>query len=257
MKYLFPLSVIVAVLLSTCSENKNSKQEAILIDSTLYKTETLIIKKLSDRVYQHITFLATQDFGKVDCNGMIVIDSGEAIVFDTPTDSTATVELLNWLAKNQLKVKAIIPTHFHNDCVGGLKEFHSHEIPSYAHALTIDFLKQQPDAVIPQNGFEGSLTLQVGTIEVQAYFPGAGHTSDNIIGYVPSENAMFGGCLVKALGASKGYLGDADTLAWSATMIKLKAKYPRLRIVIPGHGQTSDAELLDYTEQLFHQENHP
>jgi metallo-beta-lactamase class B len=53
------------------------------------------------------------------------------------------------------------------------------------------------------------------------------------------------------VGASKGYLGDADTLMWSVTIAKLKAKYPQLKVVIPGHGKPGGVELLDYTEQLF------
>ncbi len=217
----------------------------------LYITETLIIKQLTDHVYQHITFLSTQSFGKVDCNGMIVVDSNEAIVFDTPSDSASTVELLRWLDKNEFKVKAIIPTHFHLDCVGGLNEFHAHGIPSYAHSLTIDFLKQQAGAIIPQNAFDNNLALTAGVLQVQAYFPGVGHTRDNIIGYVPSENVMFGGCLVKSVGAGKGNLADADTTSWSETMSNVQQKFPNPTIVIPGHGETGNSELLKYTQNLF------
>src|SRR5690606_17666948 len=47
--------------------------------NTVYQSENLIIEKLSENVYQHISFLQTNDFGKVDCNGMIVVNQNEAI----------------------------------------------------------------------------------------------------------------------------------------------------------------------------------
>lgn len=243
----------IIILLGSCVQPQSTQKEESA--NILYQSETLIVKKLTAHVYQHITFLSTQSFGKVDCNGMIVADNGEAIVFDTPGDSTSTAELLDWLDMNQLKVKAIIPTHFHLDCVGGLNEFHTHGTPSYAHSLTINLLKQQPGASIPQNGFEGNFTITAGTLEVQAYFPGAGHTRDNIVGYVPAENVMFGGCLVKALGAGKGNLADADTAAWSATMLKVQNQFANTTLVIPGHGETGNSELLKYTQQLFTPKN--
>lgn len=245
------LLVCTIILLFNACTQPGAKQQTKQTDSMLYITETLIIKQLTDHVYQHITFLSTQSFGKVDCNGMIVVDNNEAIVFDTPADSISTVELLGWLDKSGFKVKAIIPTHFHLDCVGGLNEFHANGIPSYAHSLTINFLKQQAGAIVPQNTFEDSVTLTAGNLQVQAYFLGAGHTRDNIIGYVPAENVMFGGCLVKSVGAGKGNLADADTTSWSETMSNVQQKFPNPTIVIPGHGETGNSELLKYTQNLF------
>ncbi len=226
-------------------------------DSTVYETETLIVKKLSGHVYQHITFLNTESFGRVACNGMIIVNGNEAIVFDTPTDDAGTNALLNYLATQEKTVKAVVATHFHNDCVGGLQEFHARGIPSYANNLTIQLIKEKAEGIVPQNGFDQELELQVGQQPVITTFIGSGHTHDNVVAYFPAQQTLFGGCLVKEVGASKGYLGDADTLMWSATIAKLKAKYPQLKVVIPGHGKPGGAELLDYTEKLFQVTNHP
>jgi metallo-beta-lactamase class B len=49
--------------------------------------------------------------------------------------------------------------------------------------------------------------------KITAKFFGEGHTKDNVVGYFPSENVMFGGCLVKELNASKGYLGFAEKVS--------------------------------------------
>lgn len=216
-----------------------------------YVTETLEIHKISDHVYQHISFLNTESFGKVDCNGMIVFDQGEAIIFDTPADNETSTELISWV-ENELHatIKAIIPTHFHADCLGGLDAFHQKGIPSYANNLTIE-LARSGDKTLPENGFDNLLELEVGNKKVIAEFNGEGHTRDNVIGYVPDEKVIFGGCLIKTLNASKGNLEDANTDSWSATVAKLKDKYPDTKQVIPGHGKLGGTDLLDYTVQLF------
>jgi metallo-beta-lactamase class B len=215
------------------------------------KSQTLVVEKIANHVYQHISFLETQSFGKVTCNGMIVYDKNEAIIFDTPTDNTTSAELINWVEKNlKCKIKAIIPTHFHEDCVGGLEEFHKRGIPSYANNLTITMtrLNHYP---IPKNGFDTLLELKVGDKKVYAQYFGEGHTKDNVIGYFPEEKTIFGGCLIKESGAGKGNLADANVDVWSLTVAKLKETYPDTKHVIPGHGKVGGTELFDYTIKLF------
>ena len=217
------------------------------------KSETLVIQKISDHVYQHTSFLDTESFGKVPCNGMIVFDSNEAIIFDTPADKNTSLELIDWVENNlNCKIKAIIPTHFHADCLGSLDEFHKHEVPSYANNVTIE-LARSNNSAIPENGFHNLLELKVGNKKVVAEFIGEGHTKDNIIGYFPYERIMFGGCLIKEVNAGKGNLEDANSNDWSSTVRKLKEKYPDTKIVIPGHGKYGGTELLDYTIKLFEQ----
>jgi metallo-beta-lactamase class B len=91
----------------------------------------------------------------------------------------------------------------------------------------------------------------VGNEKIIAKFFGEGHTKDNIVGYFPSENVLFGGCLIKELNANKGYLGDATLADWSNTVQKIKKEYPKVKIVVPGHGDYGNAKLLDYTIHLF------
>lgn len=221
--------------------------------SIVYNSDNLIIQKLSNHVYEHISFLNTNDFGRVDCNGMIVVNGTEAIVFDTPSDDESSEELINYITeKLQCKIKAIIPTHFHEDCVAGLESFNKYNIPSYASNKTIELLKNK-DKIFskPIKGFDNSLTLNIGDKKVYAEYFGEGHTKDNIIGYFPEDNVIFGGCLIKASGAKKGNLEDANVSVWSATVRKLKQKYPQTKIVIPGHGKWGGTDLFDYTIKLF------
>jgi len=239
--------LIISLILFACNGAKQTP------DAQNYQSETLIIQKVAGHVYQHTSYLVTESFGKVACNGMVVFDKSEAIIFDTPTNNNAAAELINWVEdKLDCKVKAIIPTHFHADCLGGLEAFHKHGIPSYAHNLTIQ-LATSNNSNIPQNGFSNLLQLEVGDKKVLVQFFGEGHTKDNVIGYFPEEKVLFGGCLIKEMGAGKGNLEDANVQAWPATVAKLKEKYPDTKIVIPGHGKSGGTELLDYTIKLFGQ----
>ncbi len=216
-----------------------------------YISEVLEVHKISDRVYRHVSFLDTDSFGKVSCNGMIIVNGGEAVVFDTPTTATASTELIDWIVNSlNCKIIAILPTHFHSDCLGGIATFHERNISSYAHKRTIEYANENIKNT-PKNEFETQLELMVGGKKIIAEFFGEGHTKDNIIGYFQEEKVIFGGCLIKSLNAQKGYLGDANVKDWSSTVRKLKAKYGGARIVIPGHGKVGGIDLLDYTINLF------
>ncbi|WPR73788.1 subclass B1 metallo-beta-lactamase [Algoriphagus sp. NG3] len=220
----------------------------------IYESETLQIEQISPNTYVHISYLNTDDFGRVSCNGMIVINDGEALVFDTPANEEASVELLDWLENGQqTSVKGVVATHFHWDCLGGLNEFHARGIPSYASNKTIELAKSA-GYPIPKNGFKKKMKLNTGNIEVVNQFLGEGHTKDNFVAFVSSDHVLFGGCMIKELGAGNGYLGDANVPAWSATVRKVKAAYPDVQIVIPGHGKVGGPELLDYTEEMFEKE---
>ena len=216
-----------------------------------YDSDNLKINGLTQHAWVHISYLNTEKYGKVPCNGMIVVDRGEAIVFDTPTNNWASEELIEWIENlNNVKVKAVVVTHFHADCLGGLEAFHKNNIPSFALNRTIALAKREV-MTMPQNGFESKLELKVGRKKVLSEFWGPGHTEDNIIGYFPSEKVMFGGCLIKTKGASKGNLNDANVSEWSNTVVRLKDEYPNAEVVIPGHGKTGGIDLFDYTIALF------
>jgi len=265
MKLFLTCAFILGLAYLTCKEssskynlaNHNAKNEITskrFVDSIIvYQSENLIIKKLSNHIYEHISYLNTDDFGRVACNGMLVVNDNEGVVFDTPTDQKSSLELINFVI-NDLKcnIKAIIPTHFHEDCVGGIAEFEAHNIPTYATNQTIELLETNglkfSKAI---NHFDTSLSLTIGDKKVYAEYFGEGHTKDNIVGYFPDDNAVFGGCLIKAVGASKGYLGDANISEWPKTVEKVKQTYPNAKIVIPGHGKYGNTELFDYTIKLF------
>lgn len=236
------------------SKTKTELTNGLLIDSLIiYQTENLLIKRLSKHIYVHTSFLKTEDFGKVACNGMLVVNENKGVVFDTPTGNKSSLELINFITKElKSEIVAIIPTHFHEDCTGGIKEFNKHNIPTYITKQTIGLLNNNGQSLSKEvKEFEDNLILNLGSKKVYAEYFGEGHTRDNIVGYFPADNAIFGGCLIKSVGANKGYLGDANTTEWSMTVRKIKLKYKKPEIIIPGHGKWGNTELLEYTIKLF------
>lgn len=241
------LVLVISATFLKCSSLKKVAFKPIEV----YKTNSLIVIQVAENSFKHTSFLQTNDFGNVPCNGLIVRSSNEVIIFDTPTNDSSSEELIKWITGSlHCKINAIIPTHFHDDCLGGLKAFHKNNIPSYAFLKTIELAKKNNYAV-PKNSFSDSLILKAGDETVTARFLGEGHTIDNVVGYFAGDNVLFGGCLIKELGASKGYLGDANVKDWSATVERVKKEYPEAKIIVPGHGEHGNQKLLDYTITLF------
>ncbi len=223
-------------------------------DKFVYQTENLKIERLAEDVYVHISYLKFNG-ENVPCNGMVYINKGEAIVFDTPTDNTASEELILWIRNTlKAKIKAVIVNHSHTDCLGGLKTFHKNKIPSYSCKLTQQFAKEE-QITVPQHGFDSLQIITVGEVKIINRFFGEGHTRDNIVSYIPSEKIMFGGCLIKALKADKGNISEANVKAWSETVKKVAKAYPDVKIIVPGHGVPGGVDLLDYTIRLFENDN--
>jgi metallo-beta-lactamase class B len=247
----FKIGTLIIIVVSIVNINWSAENKKGFKPHEIYKSKDLIITQISQNSFKHTSYLQTDEFGNVPCNGLIVRNKTETIIFDTPTKDEGSEELIKWIKDSlHCEINAIIPTHFHNDCLGGLKAFHENNIPSYANYKTIELAKEN-EFEVPQNGFEDSLVLKVGSENIIAKYFGEGHTKDNIIGYFKSEEVMFGGCLIKELNANKGYLGDANVNEWSNTVEKIKKKYPAVKIVVPGHGAHGNKKLLDYTINLF------
>jgi metallo-beta-lactamase class B len=241
------LIIVISIALLECTPQKHKE----FTPKKVFESKDLIIVQLTENSFKHVSFKQTNDFGNVPCNGLIVSNNNEVIIFDTPTNDKSSEILIKWI-KNVLrcKINAVVPTHFHDDCLGGLKAFDDNNIPSYVFYKTIELSKEN-NFVMPKNSFSDSLVLKVGNEKVIVKFFGEGHTKDNVVGYFPCENIMFGGCLIKEVGASKGYLNDANITDWPNTVEKVKREYPNVKIVIPGHGEHGNKQLLDYTIKLF------
>lgn len=220
--------------------------------------DDLEVVRLSAHVWQHITTEYSPTFGAYTANGLVYINGGEAVLIDTPPSESQTRALINWFAQNfsGTKWKAVVVDHFHADALGGLNVLHQLGVPSYAHERCPQLLAEKNDRYErPQHVFSKKLVLSVGGGKIVSFYPGEGHTRDNIVCYIKDENILFGGCLVKCLDAGKGNIADANVGAWSATVRKVKRKFKNVRMVVPGHGPAGDGSLLEYTIDLFEQDS--
>ncbi|MEL7122047.1 MAG: MBL fold metallo-hydrolase, partial [Bacteroidota bacterium] len=155
------------------------------------------ITSLSKKTFIHVSYLEFQG-GKVACNGLIYVNKGKAIVFDTPNTNEDAQTLIRLIETQlQAKVEAVVINHFHIDCLGGLAAFHEAGATSYANQRTIE-LAMKDWEVLPKNGFEGYCEIEISGKKVINEFIGKGHTNDNIISYNPDEKVMFGGSMIKS-----------------------------------------------------------
>lgn len=135
--------------------------------------------------------------------------------------------------------------------MGGLSYLKSKEVKSFANQKTINIANEK-DLPVPQYGFSDSLTIHFQDIPVECYYLGGGHTIDNILIWLPTEDILFGGCCIKDLNSiNLGNLSDADIAAWPVTMQKIKEKFTEPKIVIPGHGAVGGCELIQHTIELL------
>ena len=213
-------------------------------------SEILKIKKLRESVYLHTSFLEFNN-NKVPCNGLFWVKNNEAIIFDSPADSLSAALLIEHLLKNEIRIKAVIAHHFHEDCTGGLMAFHAQGVESFASQHTINLCLSDRLLPAPKNALNQNQPLTLGNDTVLTHFFGEAHTKDNMISYIPSEKTLFGGCALKELNGSRGYLGDANVNTWSTTVSKIKIAYPEIELAIPGHGEPGGMELLDFTINMF------
>ncbi len=250
MKNLLYLTWIFCITLAftNCKTQESAKNVFPIV---VYKSPTLEIVQIAPNSYVHISDLQTESYGKVPCNGVVFIENQQAVVADTTTDEKSSGELIRWIHnERQASIIGVIPTHYHEDNVGGLRAFQEKEIPTYLyHGTQVELQKKEYDnsTIV----FESKEKIPLGMQNIEVEFLGEGHTKDNIVAYFSKDKVLFGGCLVKAKGANKGYVGEANVKEWPNTITKVQKQYPNAKIVIPGHGAFGDSSLLEYTRELF------
>jgi metallo-beta-lactamase class B len=223
-------------------------------DKSWTVTDSLEVVQIAPSVWQHITLQYYPAFGTFTSNGLIYRSGNEAVIMDTPASEQQSRALLKWLAQTypDLTVKAVITNHFHEDALGGLAVFHKAGIDSYGHHRTKRLLlKEDKDAEPPRHSFKLVDEVHVGAKVIINFYPGPAHTDDNIVSWIPEERILFGGCMVKSIGANKGNVADANLKNWSRAIRKVLKKFPDAKLVVPGHGPVGDASLLEYTADLF------
>jgi metallo-beta-lactamase class B len=206
------------------------------------------ITRLTDKAY--LIQSSYSGNGHLDCNNLLIIDSKDIVLVNTPATDSLTVVMLDCIAeKFKRKVTKVIVSHFHDDSSGGLQVTSKRGITSYGFSKTRDLLKSQNKNI--DVVFSDSLRIPLQTTVLCLYYFGAGHSVDNIVTWLPDEKILFGGCLMKSLDATdKGNIKDADLTAWPVTVQKVKNRFSNARIVIPGHSSIGDYSVFDHTIKI-------
>jgi glyoxylase-like metal-dependent hydrolase (beta-lactamase superfamily II) len=89
-----------------------------------------------------------------------------------------------------------------------------------------------PGLTWPTQTFETAMTVFLGKRRVDIMAIGAGHTSGDIVAYVPDAQVMFSGDLVEYHSAC--YCGDAHLREWPQTLDAIRDIDPRA--LVPGRG---------------------
>lgn len=182
----------------------------------------------------------------------MVTDEG-VILIDTPWDKTQFRPLLDSIEKrHKKKVKLCLVTHFHDDRTAGLDYFRKMGIATYSSYSTKKLCAErgEPQAEFT---FKNDTVFTLASHKFETYYPGTGHTSDNIVVWFPAEKILYGGCFVKSTeNESLGYIADGDTVVWKSSVLKLMKKYPKPAYVVPGHFKGSKgSKALKHTYTLL------
>ena len=203
----------------------------------------LKIEKLDEGVYVHTSFEEVNGWGVVPKHGLVVLVNTEAYLIDTPFTAKDTEKLVTWFVERGYKIKGSISSHFHSDSTGGIEWLNSQSIPTYASELTNELLKKD-GKVQAKNSFSGASYWLVKK-KIEVFYPGPGHTPDNVVVWLPENRVLFGGCFVKPYGL--GNLDDANVEAWPHSAEILMSRYGNAKLVVPGHSDIGIASLLKLT----------
>ena len=247
------------------------------------------IDTISDDLYyseiMDSTFVIIHKFpGK--CNSMFILSGNNTgVLIDTPNETTGTKSLLDWINLNFGNLELIaINTGFHNDNLGGNEYLRSKGIKIYGSSLTTRLITERANdlkgivmemtanienkkyyddfknvAFLPPTDtfdIEKGLKLTVGKEMFDIYFPGESHTADNLVVYISNKKILFGGCMIFSIPQKKpGYIADANMIEWPESVTHVQNRYKDIKIVVPGHGDWGNIDLLQHTIDILNKWN--
>lgn len=215
-------------------------------------TSDLEIRELQPGIWEHTSWHTFPNGIRYPSNGLIVVEDDSVLLIDTAWGVTATEDLLDWIETElELPVSAVIATHSHDDRMGGAPVLAERGIPLFAHPLSVPLAVSRGWPEPRSLGrLEPGDAREYGSVEV--FYPGAAHTVDNIMIWLPEPRLLAGGCAVKSADAmTMGYVDDADLDEWPLSMRRTAEHYPDARFILPGHGDIGGPELLMHTTQLL------
>jgi len=207
----------------------------------------LKISHLQGDFYIYTTYNIYEN-SQVPANGMYLVTSQGVVMFDTPWDTTQFQPLLDSIQhKHNKNVVMSFATHWHSDKTAGLEYYRKKGIKTYTTVLTDEFSRKNN-----QKRAEFLMTsdtvFSVGQYSFETYYPGEGHTADNIVIWFGKERILYGGCLIKGADAENlGYLGDGNLAEYESTLIRVRDKFQKPGFIIVAHSDWKDINSLKHS----------
>jgi glyoxylase-like metal-dependent hydrolase (beta-lactamase superfamily II) len=184
--------------------------------------------------------------------GVIVGDDG-CIVFDAQATPAMANDVISRVrAVTDKPIKYVVLSHYHAVRVLGASAYHAQGIVASLETRRLIAERGQqewdseygrfprlfqdaesiPSLTWPNIAFASEMSLWLGKREVKLMHLGAGHTSGDIVAWVPDAQVMFTGDLIEYHSAC--YCGDALLREWPTTLDEIKSFDPKA--VAPGRG---------------------
>src|SRR5215813_4198180 len=188
-----------------------------------------------------------------DPNTAIIVGEDGCLVFDaqaTPAMANKVIERVKTVTDKPIKY--VVLSHYHAVRVLGASAYKAQAIIASEETRRLVAERGQqdwdseygrfprlfqdaqsiPGLTWPTLTFEGSMSLYLGKREVRLLQLGMGHTSGDIVAWVPDEDVMFSGDLIEYHSAC--YCGDAYLREWPSTLDEIRAFNPKA--IAPGRG---------------------
>jgi metallo-beta-lactamase class B len=212
---------------------------------------SLHIQHLADSFYTYVSY-GEYKGQNIPANAMYMVTSAGVVLFDTPWDESYYQPLLDSIRlRHGKKVVMCISTHYHTDRTGGLAYYSRKGIETYTTKLTdslcIAFKENRATHL-----FTGDTTFTVGGRSFEAFYPGPGHTMDNIVLWFPKEKILYGGCFIKsASDKDLGNLGSANVKEWGHSIRRLQNHIGKPAYIIVGHNDFTNQNSLAHTLEMI------
>lgn len=246
--------IALSLITSSCSQKERVHTNE-LPDKPVFKSgaESSYVElvNVTEGIWIHTTY-EEYNGKRTGSNGMVIDTPDGLVLIDTPWNNEQTRELLK-LTKSIFKkdfALALI-THAHSDRIGGIDALLENGIDVRSTQLTANIAERNGYGK-PTPSLDPDMNILVGGLNVNVFYPGEGHSADNIVIWLPDKKLLFAGCLIKALDSETlGSNSDTNMEQWPHSIENVMKRYPRPDIVIPGHGKYGDSDLLEHTLELF------
>lgn len=210
----------------------------------------LKISHLTGDFYIYTTYNSYNEY-QVPANGMYLVTDNGVVMLDTPWDTTQFQPLLDSIKlKHNKSVVLSIATHWHSDKTAGLEYYSQKGIKTYTTVLT-DELSKKNNKKRAEFLMAKDTVFNIGQYSFETYYPGQGHTADNIVIWFKKEKILYGGCLIKGVDDEDlGYLDDGNVTEYASTLKKVRKKCRKPKFIIVAHSDWKNINSLKHSLKM-------